>query len=117
VSRVVNTRNNRVLVQTLEHAKSMGERLVGLIGRKNLDDGQGLWILRSGNSIHTCFMKFPIDVVFVNKKGVVKYTASNIKPWRLIIAPLLLPTDVLEMPAGVVNKTETRVGDTLRVES
>jgi len=117
MSRVINSRNSRVLVEKLERATKLKERLVGLIGRPSLEEGHGLWIDRSGNSIHTCLMKFPIDVLFVNKKGEVKHAAAHVKPWRLIFAPLIMPTDVLELPAGTIDRCETRVGDVLRVEN
>jgi uncharacterized membrane protein (UPF0127 family) len=117
MSRVINKRNNKVLVQDLEWARTMKERLVGLIGRKSLECGRGLWIKRSGNSIHTCFMKFPIDVIFVNKKGLVKYAVKNIKPWKIVLTPLFFPTDCLELPAGTLDLNDTKVGDTVSVEN
>ena len=117
MARVVNSRNQKVLVSDLEWAHTMKARLVGLIGRESLSEGKGLWIKRSGNSIHTFFMKFPIDVLFVNKKGVVKYAVTNIRPWKLVLTPLLLPTDCLELPAGTVQRCETKIGDVLSVEN
>jgi uncharacterized protein len=117
VKRVVNARNKNVVVEELEWADSMATRLVGLMGRRELPSGRGLWITRSGNSIHTCFMRFPIDVLFVAKNGLVKHAVKNIKPWRLVVAPLLMPTDCLELPAGTIEKTQTVVGDVLSVEA
>jgi uncharacterized protein len=117
MSRVVNTRNGKVLASRMERARGMLQRMKGLIGRESLAEGDALWIPRSGNSIHTCFMKFPIDVAFVNSRGIVKHTAQNVKPWRLIVAPVWLDTDCLELPAGTLLATETRKGDQLRVEA
>jgi uncharacterized protein len=117
MSRVVNARNGKVLVNRLERARGILSRMQGLIGRQRLEAGDGLWIPRSGNSIHTCFMKFPIDVAFVNCGGIVKYLARDVKPWRLVIAPILFNTDCLELPAGTLQATETRKGDQLRVET
>lgn len=114
---VVNNRNNKVIATHLEKAETLKSRLVGLIGRPTLPEGHGLWISRSGNSIHTFFMRFPIDVVFVNKKGEVKYVAHNVHPWKMIFAPLLVQTDCLELPAGTILKTDTRIGDVVRVEA
>lgn len=116
MKRVINSRNKLVLVEALEIATNLVSRLMGLMGRKNFSSGQGMLITRSGNSIHTCFMKFPIDVAFINKTGEVKYLRSEIKPWRLVVAPVLISTDCLELPAGTLNKCDTRIGDILRVE-
>lgn len=116
MKRVTNTRNNLVLVDDLEMATTIMSRLIGLMGRKKLPLGKGMLITHSGNSIHTCFMRFPIDVAFVNKKGEIKHLRSDIKPWRLVVAPLLISTDCLELPAGTLKNCDTRIGDTLRVE-
>jgi uncharacterized protein len=116
LKRVINSRNNLVVVEALELASTLLTRMIGLMGRKTLSSGQGMLITRSGNSIHTSFMRFPIDVAFVTKAGEVKYLRSDIKPWRLVIAPLLTPTDCLELPAGTLKKCDTRLGDILRVE-
>ena len=115
--RVVNSRNSNVLVENLEWARTFKERSQGLLGREELPEGKGLWIKKSGNSIHTFFMKFPIDLAFIGKDGVVKYTAHNVRPWRMIFAPLLRQTDCLELPAGTLAKTDTRKGDRLDVKS
>jgi uncharacterized membrane protein (UPF0127 family) len=114
---MINSRTKKVIVQNLEIANSMKTRLVGLIGRKTLSAGEGMLIKRSGNSIHTCFMKFAIDVAFVTKSGEVVYIKENIKPWRMVVAPLLKSTDCLELPAGTLKQNDTQIGDMLRVEN
>ena len=116
MSRVVNARNDSVLVNKLEKASTFSQRLIGLMGRKTLAAGEGLLIRGSGNSIHTCFMRFPIDVAFVTKQGEVKHISSDLKPWRMVIAPVWTLTDCLELPAGTLKNNDTRIGDTLRVE-
>ncbi|MDZ4678773.1 MAG: DUF192 domain-containing protein [Oligoflexia bacterium] len=117
MAKVINNRTNKILVDNLETAKHMSGRLVGLLGRTSLPDGHGLLLKRSGNSIHTFFMKFTIDVAFMDSKGTVKHLAHEVKPWRLIIAPLIFQTDCLELPAGTLKKTDTQKGDSLRVEA
>ena len=114
---VRNARNNQVLVNELEIANSIFTRIVGLMGRPTLVEGRGLLIKRSGNSIHTFFMRFSIDLVFVNSKGQIKYLVRNMKPWKLAIAPVFLRTDCLELPAGTIDKTNTKTGDYLSVET
>ncbi len=114
--RVINSRNALVLVEALEVASSLFSRALGLMGRKTFPSGQGMLITRSGNSIHTSFMRFAIDVAFISKTGEVKYIKTDVKPWRIVVAPLIKSTDCLEMPAGTLKKCDTQVGDILRVE-
>ena len=115
--KVRNTRTDGLLVSQLEKANSFFSRLRGLIGRKSLASGHGFLIPRCGNSIHTFFMKFPIDLVFINRKGFVKHIRHKVKPWRLVIAPILGSTDCIELPAGTAKAKGLKLGDRLRVEA
>jgi len=117
MSKMISSRNNKTIVRNLEIASSMKTRLIGLMGRARFLDGDGILIKRSGNSIHTCFMKFAIDVAFVSTDGKVVYIKENIKPWRMVVAPVLKYTDCLEMPAGTVKQNDIQIGDILRVEN
>ena len=65
-------------------ARSFAERAKGLIGTKDLPDGEGLLILKC-NAIHTWFMSFPIDAVFLDKNDRVVKTVRGIRPWRLMV--------------------------------
>jgi len=67
-----------------EVARSYFQRARGLIGRQELAPGTGMLILHC-NAIHTCFMKFPIDAIFLDRHGNVVKTVRNIRPWRLFI--------------------------------
>ena len=62
-------------------ARTLFERMRGLIGTKRLPPGEGLLILRC-NAIHTFFMSFPIDATFLDREGRVVKTVRNIRPWR-----------------------------------
>jgi uncharacterized membrane protein (UPF0127 family) len=117
VKRVINERNKNILSEQTEIASTMYERLLGLMGRSEFPNGRGMLIKRSGNSIHTFFMKFPIDVAFINKSGEVKDIKTEIKPWRMVFAKTVALTDCLELPAGTLAKTDTKIGDILRVET
>jgi uncharacterized membrane protein (UPF0127 family) len=66
----------------VETAESLSARFVGLIGRDRLDEGQGL-ILRNCPSIHTFFMSFPIDVVYLDCDSVVVAVETRLEPWRI----------------------------------
>jgi len=65
-------------------ARSFFQRAKGLIGRKGLEKGTGMLILKC-NCIHTCFMRFPIDAIFLDKNGDVVKEVRNIRPWRLCV--------------------------------
>lgn len=65
-------------------ARSFAERAKGLIGTKDLPDGEGLLILKC-NAIHTWFMSFPIDAVFLDKNDQVVKIVRNIRPWRFLV--------------------------------
>ena len=85
-------------------------RLRGLLGRDGLDRGEGL-LLRPASSIHTFFMRFPIDVVFLDRALVVVAVADRIEPWRA--ASQRGAKAVLELPAGESSRRGISVGDQL----
>ena len=85
-------------------------RLRGLLGRDGLDPGEGL-LLRPASSIHTFFMRFPIDVVFLDRELVVLGIHDTIDPWRT--ASERGAKVVLELPAGESSRRGLTVGDQL----
>jgi len=82
----------------------------GLLGRKGLDSGEGL-LLRPASSVHTFFMRFPIDVVFLDRALVVLGIADGLDPWRA--ASRKGAKAVLELPAGESSRCELTVGEQL----
>jgi uncharacterized membrane protein (UPF0127 family) len=115
--RIINQTNKIVIVSNMELAQSFTQRLIGLMGRKIFIEGSGLWIKQSGNSIHTFFMRFPIDLIFLNKEKNVKYLVKNMSPWRVVMVPTLSSLDCLEVPAGTIEKHGLKLGDILHVEA
>jgi uncharacterized protein len=112
--RVANVTRGTVLGDRVRVAASTRDRTVGLLGAGSLGEGEGLWIERSP-SIHMFFMRFAIDAVFVASSGRVTKIAANLRPWRAVWwAPGA--RDCLELPAGAVAASGTRVGDELRLE-
>lgn len=109
---------SKPIASDLKTADSLFSRTKGLLGRKSLPEGEGLWIKRC-NSIHTAFMKFPIDVLFVDKDLKVIHMYENLKPWR-ITRLHFRATSVIELPAGTLasstqGKSESLLGQTLAV--
>lgn len=111
---VQNVDTGNVIVEKGRVAGNLWNRLMGLMGRKNLPAGDGLLITRS-TSIHTCFMRIPIDVLFVNRYDRIVDIEENMPAWRARIGHGGARY-VIEVPAGTVARTNTKVGDQLDVE-
>ena len=82
----------------------------GLLGRKRLDDGEGI-LLRPASSVHTWFMLFPIDVVFLDRDLAVLRVVPRLRPWRAAWGRGAAA--VLELTAGECATRGLRVGDRL----
>jgi uncharacterized membrane protein (UPF0127 family) len=89
-------------------ADRMLPRMKGLLGKRELDPGEGL-LIQPAPSIHTFFMRFPIDVVFLAKNGEVMKVAPNVGPWRMRSCRRAFA--VLELPAGEAESRGITVGD------
>ncbi|MBX2988494.1 MAG: DUF192 domain-containing protein [Bdellovibrionaceae bacterium] len=104
---------NQELLSDLQVASRFWERGIGLLGRASLGEREGLWIHRCP-SIHTWFMMFPIDCVFVDRDLKVKAVFENVKPWRVVF-PVRGASSVIEMTAGAVKRLGIQVGENLHV--
>ncbi len=100
------------LADYLEVATTSARRSKGLLGRDSLPSGGGLWIAPC-ESVHTFFMRFPIDLVYVDRALRVKKVRDSVRPWR--ISACLSAYSIIELPAGVVRKTGTKPGDQLEM--
>ncbi len=110
-SRLVLQRTGAVLCERLERAGTWRARLVGLLGRDGLAPGDGL-LLDPCSSVHTFFMRFPIDVAFLDDSGVVVALNHRLRPWRATRLHLRART-TLELPAGALEAGGVLVGDRL----
>ena len=108
---VENTNRGTVLGEAIEVAATAVQRVKGLLGRECLLDGQGL-LFKSTSSLHTFFMEFPIDIIYADKRGKVLKVASNVRPFRLVGAPLRAYY-AIELPAGAAKRSMTHTGDHL----
>jgi hypothetical protein len=102
--------DGEIICERCTLADSPLTRLKGLLGRDGLDSGEGL-LLRPASSIHTFFMRFPIDAVFLDRELVVVGIAGGLQPWRA--ASRRGAKAVLELPAGESFRRELAVGDQL----
>jgi hypothetical protein len=96
-------------------AQDFWSRLKGLIGARTLRDGEGLVIMPC-RSIHTMFMAFPIDVIYVDAEHRIVDIELDLQPWKLSL-PRRRSHYVIELPAGTVISTGTAVGDHLSLEN
>lgn len=95
------------------HAEVAGHgaaRRKGLLGRSSLAQGEGLWIVPC-ESVHTFFMQFPIDLVYIDRNKKVKKVRENVGPWRL--SACLSSYSIIELPAGTIRNSKTQPGDQL----
>jgi uncharacterized membrane protein (UPF0127 family) len=116
--RLINKTRGVEIAHTIHTAASFAERAKGLLGENHLPQGTGLWIkgtrLVACNSIHTFFMRFAIDAVFVDDNLIVRSRYFNLGPWR-ITWPTANATSVFELPAGTLKEKPTEIGDQLYV--
>ncbi len=98
---------------SIDTADTSAQRRTGLLKHARLEEGTGLWIVPC-EAIHTFFMKFAIDVVYLDKTRRVRKTVRAVAPWRF---SLCLPAhSVLELPLGTIESTATEPGDQLEFE-
>ena len=104
--------DGRVVCPDCAVADSVLTRMRGLLGRRGLEPGEGL-LLRPANSVHTAFMRFPIDVVFLDRELNVLDVREAVRPWRM--AARRGARAVLELGAGEAARRGITQSDALRV--
>jgi uncharacterized protein len=111
--RIANLTRGTSIAERSRVARSLRERTVGLLATPNLAAGEGLLIERT-QSIHMFFMRYPIDVVFVDRSGLVRKTVSVLRPWR-VVWWARGARDCIELPAGALATSRTVPGDRVEV--
>jgi uncharacterized membrane protein (UPF0127 family) len=107
-----NVRSGRIVASQIELALDSHSRRRGLLGRDKLDKGAAL-IIAPCSSIHTFFMRFAIDVVFVARDGRVLKTYSALVPWRIAFS--IGAFAVIELPAGAISQSKAKPGDIMQL--
>lgn len=113
MAQLINKTKNITISQNVEMAHSIFSRLLGLMGRQHLSTDHCLW-LKPCNSVHTFFMKFSIDVVFVNKNLQVKSIKRELMPWKFSL-PVWTASSAFEFKTGSWNDSDIEIGDQLYV--
>jgi len=103
-----------VVCRRADLARGFGSRARGLMLRRDWRGFDGL-VLRPCTSIHTCFMRMAIDVCFVDEQWRVLRAVPALRPWRFCLGTRGARS-VLELPAGALLRTGTKIGDRLSLE-
>ncbi len=103
-----------VVANRVSMATSRAQRAIGLLGRNHLEPGEALWIAPC-HGVHTWFMRFSIDVLAMDKDGVVVDAVSTLKPWRMRL-PRPGAFSVLELPAGTLLDAQIKLGHRITIE-
>jgi hypothetical protein len=110
--RIWNVTRETELAASVELANRSAARRKGLLGRDSLLAGEGIWILPC-QAVHTVGMRFPIDLVYLDRNLLVRKVRSNVHPWRL--SACVSAHSVLELAAGTIQETQTNRGDQLEI--
>ncbi len=106
---IVNVTQSTTLASYATVADSFWSRGKGLIGRRRALEDYGL-VIRPCNAIHTCFLSYPIDVLYLDQQSRVLRIFPSLRPWR--IGPIVWRSKtVIELPAGTAAQTGTMIGD------
>jgi uncharacterized membrane protein (UPF0127 family) len=113
--RLVHPASGRVLAERLEVPRTAFGRGLGLMFRRGLEPGTGMWI-RPCNGIHMFFMRFAIDAIFLDSGDNVRKVYRRLRPWIGIVPLVWGAKGVVELPAGACDGLELRRGEPLRFE-
>ncbi len=105
--------DSQILVPELQVAQDLNSRTWGLMFKKDFSPSAGLLIKRC-NSIHTCFMNFSIDCIFLDRNFKVVSIKENVKPWRFVL-PQWGASQVVELKGGVAKGWKLQKGEVLNV--
>ncbi len=111
--RIDNLTRGTLVAERCRVARSLRDRTVGLLGTPRPSPGDGLVIERT-QSIHMFFMRYPIDVLFVDRDARVTRSVTGLRPWRVVLWARGA-RDCIELGVGSIAASGTQVGDQLAV--
>jgi uncharacterized membrane protein (UPF0127 family) len=101
-----------VIAPRVEAAFDSETRRRGLLGRDGLEDTA--LVIAPCNAVHTWFMRFAIDVLFVSRSGAIVAMRRAVPPWRIAVGWRAFAT--IELPAGTIDRVGLREGDQLAIK-
>jgi uncharacterized membrane protein (UPF0127 family) len=114
--RAVHARTGKLLAQELEVPRTFMGRGIGLMFRRTLEPGRGMWINPcEGGSIHMLFMRFAIDAVFLDSKERVRKVYAKLPPWYGVVWFVWGASSVLELPPGSTAELDLQRGDEIHI--
>lgn len=112
--KIYNSTQNNLIADKVEVAKNFFTRSIGLLSRRVISSGESL-IIKPCCSVHTFFMRFPIDVLFVNRKNEIVAMYEDIKPFRIL--PIHWNSlYVIELKSGQISEKNICLSDIIIVE-
>ena len=113
---LINKTTNETLAQNVITAHKYFSRLKGLMGEKDFPMTNTLWLLPCKSGIHTFFMNFAIDIIYVNRSLAVTQIFKNIRPWRVVYPSLFSKShSVFEFKTPALKDFHLKQGDQLHV--
>jgi len=107
--KIINQSRGTVLAERAEEAATIIRRMKGLLGRKTFSPQEAL-LIKPCNSVHTFFMRFAIDVLFLDRNNRVIMAIPALQPFR-ITAVYFKARSAVELPAGTIHSSKTSPGD------
>ncbi|HEY9059161.1 MAG TPA: DUF192 domain-containing protein [Pseudobacteroides sp.] len=112
--KLINKSKGTIISSNLAVADSFIKRFSGLMAKRELPSGSGL-LLTKCNSIHMCFMKFSLDIIFIDDSMKVVHLIKAIPPWR-VSGIVRSAKSTIELPVGTIDVSSTEIGDLLDFE-
>ena len=113
MKKLINARTGEVILENLLTADSFYARFRGLMGRPSIPENTGLMI-KPCNSVHCFFMKFPIDVIFLDKENRIVHISENMRPGS--VSPIVRKANyVIEVNTSVF-QNNIKIGDILQLQ-
>ena len=111
---VANLTRGTLLGDRIEIADTSLSRFLGLIPKRGLNAGEGLWI-KPSSGVHMFWMRFAIDVIGLDKQMRVVRIWRNLKPWRMTSVNMQMQI-ALELPVGQIDAGQVQLGDVLEIQ-
>ncbi len=111
--KLINLTKNQILAENMEHADTALSRMRGLLGRDAMLKGSAL-LIKPCKGVHTFGMKFPIDVIFLDRENKVLAIRKNLKP-NALTRIFIKAASVLELPVNTIDSTNTETGDRIGI--